>query len=458
MSAANKVMHLDVWLVIFCPCLYLLEVVIGITHLGLLFSHDCNLHLPILFFHRNKLDFTSFYTCIKITDVDSLLGLIYRPAKQAQGRRYGTRTKQLSEPEKNMNTKILAQFALIAASLAYASATFAQKEIRGSGATFPSIIYSTWAFGYSKDKGVAVKYASTGSGEGIRSMSAREVDFGATDVPLSEQELQKAGLIQFPTVAGGIVPVVNLPGASGKSLKLTGAVLADIFSGKIKVWNDARIAALNDGLQLPALKITRVVREDSSGTTEAFTTYLAASSPEWVGSVGRKVTWGGNAVAVKGTDAIAETVKSTSGAIGYVSFDRVAKFGLNPIALRNKTGKFVSVSENSIAAAVRGSGLRTDLRASLIDVNSPDAWPLVDATYILVDASPKAAVDASRTLKFFYWAFLKGDDIVRGTGFAPLPAEVQARVVRLLGDVKSQDRLPIDYISGAQQQIVLAMR
>lgn len=357
-----------------------------------------------------------------------------------------------------MNTKMLARFVLIVTSLVYASASFAQKEVRGSGATFPSIIYSTWAFGYSKDKGVAVKYASTGSGEGVRSISAREVDFGATDVPLSEDELKKSGLIQFPTVAGGIVPVVNLGGASGKSLKLTGAVLADIFSGKIKVWNDARIAALNEAIKLPALKITRVVREDSSGTTEAFTTYLAASSPEWVGSVGRKVTWGGNAVAVKGTDAIAETVNSTSGAIGYVSFDRVAKFGLNPITLRNKAGKFVSVSENSITAAVRSSGLRTDLRASLIDVNLPDAWPLVDVTYILIDASPKAAADASRTLKFFYWAFLKGDDIVRGTGFAPLPAEVQVRVVRLLGDVKSQDRLPIDYISGAQQQIVLAMR
>jgi phosphate transport system substrate-binding protein len=362
------------------------------------------------------------------------------------------------EEEVVMTTRKIARLAVIAAVVTFASTAFAQKEIRGSGATFPSIIYSTWAFGYSKDKGVAVKYASTGSGEGIRSMSAREVDFGATDVPLSELELQKSGLIQFPTVAGGIVPVFNLPGASGKSLRLTGAVLADIFSGKIKAWNDAKIAALNEGVQLPSLKITRVVREDSSGTTEAFTTYLAASSPEWGGSVGRKITWGGNAVAVRGTDAIAETVKSTSGAIGYVSFDRVVKFGLMAVALRNKTGKFVSVSENAIIAAVRGSALRTDLRASLIDVSAPDAWPLVDVTYILIDASPRAAADASRTLKFFYWAFLKGDDIVRGTGFAPLPAEVQARVVRLLGDVKSQDRLPIDYISDAQHQIILAMR
>jgi phosphate transport system substrate-binding protein len=357
-----------------------------------------------------------------------------------------------------MSMKNISRFALIVVGSAFASTVFAQKEVRGSGATFPSIIYSTWAFGYSKEKGVPVKYAATGSGEGVRSMTAREVDFGATDVPLTDQELKKLNLIQFPTVAGGIVPAVNLPGVVGNQLKLTGAVLADIFSGKIRLWNDPQIVALNDGVKLPALKITRIVRDDSSGTTEAFTTYLAASSPEWKASVGRKISWGGSVVALKGTDAIAQAVKDTSGAIGYVSFDRVSKFGIAAASLRNKAGQFVAVSENSILAAVRASALRTDLRASLIDINAPDAWPLVDATYILIDANPLLAAEASRTLKFFYWAFLKGDDIVRGTGFAPLPAEVQARVVRLLGDVKSQDRLPIDYISDAQHQVILAMR
>lgn len=346
-----------------------------------------------------------------------------------------------------MNMNKIARVAIIFAAASFASNVFAQKEIRGSGATFPAIIYSTWASAYAKEKGVAVKYSPTGSTEGIRTVSAREVDFGATDIPLSEPELKKSNLIQFPTVAGGIVPVINMPGLGGKSLKLTGAVLADIFSDKIKLWNDAKIAALNEGFSLPALKITRVVREDSSGTTEAFTTYLAASAPDWAGKSGRKVNWVGNIVAMNGTDALAQTVKDTAGAIGYVSFDRVAKFGLTPASLRNKAGQFATASESSIAAAVRGSALRSDLRASLIDVNAADAWPLVDATYILIDASPKAASDASRTLRFFYWAFLKGDDIVRGTGFVPLPPELQARVVRLLGEVKSQDRLPIDYVS-----------
>jgi phosphate transport system substrate-binding protein len=362
------------------------------------------------------------------------------------------------EEEIVMAIRKIARFALIAAAVTFASTVFAQKEVRGSGATFPSIIYSTWAFGYSKEKGVPVKYAATGSGEGVRSITAHEVDFGATDVPLTDQELKKSNLIQFPTVAGGIVPVVNLPGVATIQLKLTGAVLADIFSGKIKLWNDPQIVALNDGVKLSALKITRVVRDDSSGTTEAFTTYLAASSPDWKASVGRKISWSGNVVALKGTDAIAQAVKDTSGAIGYVSFDRVSKFGIAAASLRNRAGQFVAVSENSIMAAVRASALRTDLRASLIDINAPDAWPLVDATYILVDANPLVAAEASRTLKFFYWAFLKGDEIVRGTGFAPLPVEVQARVVRLLAEVKSQDKLPIDYMSDREHQTILAMR
>ncbi len=361
----------------------------------------------------------------------------------------------------NINIKKLVRLALIASGAAFAftaSTAFAQKEVRGAGASFPSIIYSTWAFGYSKEKGVPVKYAPTGSGEGVRSMTAREVDFGATDVPLTDPELKKSSLIQFPTVAGGVVPVVNLPGASGSQLKLTGAVLAGIFSGKIKSWNDQKIAALNEGVKLPALKITRIVREDSSGTTEVFTSYLAASSPEWQASVGLKISWGGDTVAVKGTDAIAQAVKDTPGAIGYVSFDRVAKFGLQTVSLRNKSGQFVVVSENSISAAVRASGLRSNLSASLIDVAAADAWPLVNVTYILLDANPKVASEASRTLKFFYWAFLKGDDIVRGTGFAPLPPEVQVRVVRLLADVKSQDRVPIDYMTGNQYSTILASR
>jgi phosphate transport system substrate-binding protein len=145
-----------------------------------------------------------------------------------------------------MSMKNISRFALIVVGSAFASTVFAQKEVRGSGATFPSIIYSTWAFGYSKEKGVPVKYAATGSGEGVRSMTAREVDFGATDVPLTDQELKKLNLIQFPTVAGGIVPAVNLPGVVGNQLKLTGAVLADIFSGKIRLWNDPQIVALNE--------------------------------------------------------------------------------------------------------------------------------------------------------------------------------------------------------------------
>jgi phosphate transport system substrate-binding protein len=334
----------------------------------------------------------------------------------------------------------------VIAGLGLALSAHAEKEIKGSGATFPSLVYTTWAFGYAKEKGVAVKYSPTGSGEGIRTISAREVDFGATDSPLSDTELKKQNLLQFPTIAGAIVPVVNLPGISNGQLKLTGAALADVYAGKIKSWDDSRIAALNPGVRLPNLKITRVVREESSGTTEAFTSYLASASPEWSGGSGKKITWAGEVAALKGNDGVAQAVKETAGAIGYVSLDRVSKHSLTSVSLRNKSGKFVAASENAIVAAVRASDLRKDLHASLLDGAGAESWPIVDVTYILIDAHPKSASEASRTLQFFYWAMLKGDDIVRGTGFAPLPAEVQARVIRQLAEVSPQDGMPVQLI------------
>ena len=338
--------------------------------------------------------------------------------------------------------------------LGFVLPAYAQNEIKGSGATFPALVYSTWAFGYAKEKGVGVNYKSTGSGEGIRSVSAREVDFGATDSPLSEVELKKQSLMQFPTLVGGIVPVINLPGVAEGQLKLTGAALAAIFVGKVKTWNDPSIVALNPALRLPNLKITRVVREDNSGTTEGFVTYLASAYPAWQGGVGRKVDWLGEVRAAKGNDGVGGLVKSTAGAIGYVSLDRVAKMGLTSVSLKNKSGQFVVASEQSIAAAATGSDLRRDLRATLLNSDGPNTWPIADMTYILVDARPKTAADASRTLRFFYWAFLKGDEIVRGTGFAPLPPLIQARVVRQLSEVEPKDGKLIDLLGSRNSAFI----
>ncbi len=338
--------------------------------------------------------------------------------------------------------------------LGFTFPAYAQNEIKGSGATFPALVYSTWAFGYAKEKGVGVNYKPTGSGEGIRSITAREVDFGATDSPLSEVELKKQNLMQFPTLVGGIVPVVNLPGIGEGQLKLTGAALAAIFAGKVKTWNDPSLAALNPALRLPSLKITRVVREDNSGTTEGFASYLASAYPAWQAGVGRKVDWAGEVSAAKGNDGIGGLVKSTVGAIGYVSLDRVAKMGLTSVSLKNKAGQFVVASESAIAAAASGSDLRKDLRATLLNSSGADTWPIAEMTYILIDARPKTAAEANRTLRFFYWAFLKGDDIVRGTGFAPLPPMIQARVIRQLGEVEAKDGKLIDLLGKRNSALI----
>jgi len=328
----------------------------------------------------------------------------------------------------------------------------------GTGASFPALVYSAWSFGYSKERGQDVRYASTGSGDGIKQMSERTVDFGATDTPLNEKELKASNLIQFPTMAGGIVPVINLKGVPSGGLKLSGAVLADLYSGEIRSWDDARIAALNPGLALPKVKVIRVVREEASGNTEIFTGYLAKQNPAWATStgVGKLVKWKGEVVAAKGSDAVAETVKNTPGAIGYVSFDRVLKSGLAAVALRNKAGQFVLPSETTFQAAVRASniGKSETLTASLVDLDGLGVWPIVDLTYILLDGSPKSSERASATAKFFYWAFLKGDTLIRGTGFAALPTEVQVLVVRKLAEIKPLDGKSINLTRRSAEGLV----
>ena len=335
---------------------------------------------------------------------------------------------------------------LIAASSCFLPLTLRAQPssaVTGAGASFPGLVYSAWSFGYSKERGQDVRYASTGSGDGIKQMSERTVDFGATDSPLTEGELKSSRLIQFPTMAGGIVPVINVKGISSGALKITGPVLAALFSGDIKTWDDARIAALNPGLPLPKMKVVRVVREDSSGSTAIFTTYLARQSPTWATTIGtgKVVKWTGEVTAVKGNDALAEAVKATPGAIGYSSYDRVLRDGMVSVALRNKAGQFVTPSEGAFQAAVKGSSIsKSDsLTASLVDLDGAGVWPIVDLTYVLLDGSPKSADRASASARFFYWAFLKGDVLIRGTGFAALPTEVQAMVIRKLGDIKPLD-------------------
>jgi phosphate transport system substrate-binding protein len=340
--------------------------------------------------------------------------------------------------------------ALLALSLGFHVATHAA-DIRGAGATFPSAVYTTWAAGYEKERGGKVNYLATGSGDGIKRIVAREVDFGASDSPLSSAELDKHKLVQFPTAVGGIVPVVNLRGVPADRLQLSGDLLADIMRGAVTQWNDKRIAALNPGVNLPAAAIQRIVRADKSGTTDAFTKYLSVMSAEWRGSVGhgQLVKWPGTAQAADGNDGVVDVLKTTPGAIAYVSYDRVVHSGLASVRLRNRAGNFVAASAEGFRVAVQESDLnrRGDETASLLDQPGVMSWPITITTYVLIDAQPKTAAGASEALQFLYWTFLKGDSLVRASGLTPLPTAVQARLVPRFQKVKPQDGQPLNFYS-----------
>ena len=324
-------------------------------------------------------------------------------------------------------------------------------SVSGTGATFPAEVYAQWAQQYSKDTGVALKYVPSGSSAGVKQIVSRAVDFGATDVPLSTAELDKHQLFQFPTLVGGVVPVVNLPGLAG-ALRLSPEVLAAIFAGEIQRWNDKAIAALNPGQSLPDTRIARVVRADGSGTTEVFVRYLHQSAPAAAAAIesqGSRAKWPGTVSAVEGSGKLAQAVKATPGAIGYISSDYVLREKLAAVSLRNKRGEWVLPSTEAFSAASRAGGLfKTSLEAApLLDIDGPGVWPIVTATYILVPRQPASVERAGRTLNFFYRSFLLGDKAVAGTGFAPLPLLTQARIVSLLTNFRAQDGRPVPVLS-----------
>jgi len=324
-------------------------------------------------------------------------------------------------------------------------------SIRGAGATLPAAIYTSWGQSFTKERAIPVAYQAVGSGEGVKRIVAREVDFGASDVAVSREEIKRHNLFQFPTVVGGIVPVVGFrPGRSGQ-LRLTGSVLADIFAGRITEWNNPRIAELNPGGDLPKGAITRIVREDSSGTTAAFTSYLSLVNENWSRSIGsgNTVSWPGTVTRARGNDGVVEALKGARGAIAYVSLDRIARDKLNPVLLENRQGKFVAPSEAGLKAAVKASAmnLTADEYASLLNMPGSTTWPITQATFVLVDRAPKTAASVSQTLGFFYWAFMKGDDIITNTGFVPLPTAMQARIMgRFKEEIKPQDGGPLQFM------------
>jgi phosphate transport system substrate-binding protein len=336
-------------------------------------------------------------------------------------------------------------------------------EVVGTGATFPAKVYAQWAADYTAQTGIKLSYKPAGSSAGVKGITQRDVDFGATDVPLSQAELDKRGLFQFPTLVGGVVPFVNLPGIASGDLKMDAATLARIWTGEISRWNDPAIRLLNPSLQLPALPIQRVVRSDGSGTTSVFVEYLRISAPAEAAGItsdGGRAKWPGTTLGAEGSSKLVELVRLTPGAIGYASSDYTLRDNLTALALRSKRGEYVKAEVGAFRSAIVAGGLfKSGLEpSSLLNVDGVGVWPIVTATYVLVPRSPEALERASRTLNFFYRSFLMGDRAVAGTGFAPLPIATQARIVALLSNFRTPAGQTIPVVGDLVKEVSLASR
>lgn len=304
-------------------------------------------------------------------------------------------------------------------------------DITGAGATFPYPIYAKWAEAYKAKTGAGMNYQSIGSGGGIKQIQAKTVDFGASDAPLRPEELAKSGLTQFPTVIGGVVPVVNLGTVAAGTLKLSSDVLADIYQGKITKWNDPRIVADNAGLALPDKAITVVHRADGSGTTFIFTTYLAQVSASWKADVGadKAVKWpvgtGG-----KGNEGVASFVQTIKNSIGYVEYAYALQNKMNFVQLKNRDGQFVKPNDDSFKAAAANAKWDKNNGFYEILTNEPGkaSWPITGATFVLIPKSPEKIENAKEVLKFFDWAYTNGDKMASDLDYVPLPDKLKATI------------------------------
>ena len=320
-------------------------------------------------------------------------------------------------------------------------------DISGAGATFPYPVYAKWAEAYKKETGNGLNYQSIGSGGGIKQITARTVTFGASDMPLKAEDLDKAGLIQFPTVMGGIVPVVNLDGIGSNELTLDGQTLAKIFLGEIKTWDDAAIKKLNPSAKLPSQAIALVHRSDGSGTTFIFTNYLSKVSADWKSKVGSStaVEWPAG-IGAKGNEGVANNVKQTKGSIGYVETAYAKQNKLTATKLANKDGKVVEATPETIAAAAAAADWAKAPGFYMILTDEPGdkAWPIAGATFILVPKVPKDAADAAVALNFFGWAYKNGDAMAADLDYVPMPDSVVKIIEQTWAkEVKGADGKPV---------------
>ena len=329
---------------------------------------------------------------------------------------------------KNMFTKVLVGGAVMAFSLHAAAQT-----ITGAGATFPYPVYAKLAEAYKKETGVSLNYQSIGSSGGMRQIRAKTVTFGASDAPVKGADLSKDGMVQFPAVIGGTIPVFNLEGFKPGDLRITGDVLAEMFVGYIVNWNDPKIAALNPGKKLPDQTITVVHRADGSGTTFNFTDYLTVVSKLWAEKVGRgaAVKWpAASSIGGKGNEGVAANVARVKGAVGYVEYAYAKKNNIPYMSLQNKDGKFIRPDDKTFAAAAAGADWFSVPGMGLSIVNQPgaDSWPISTASFILMYKQPSDKKASADVLKFFDWSFKNGKQLALDLDYVPLPDILTAQI------------------------------
>lgn len=331
------------------------------------------------------------------------------------------------------------------AAMSFATLSAAQ-GVTGAGASFPAPLYSKWASDYNKATGVKINYQSVGSGAGIKQIEAKTVDFGASDAPLKDEDLAAKGLMQFPTVVGGVIPVVNIKGIGPGQLKLNGQVLGDIYLGKITKWTDPAIKALNPTLALPDAAISPVRRADGSGTSFIFTNYLSKVNAEWKSKVGEgtAVNWPVGAGG-KGNEGVAAFVGRLPNSIGYVEYAYVKQSKMTFAQMKNAAGNFVSPDDTSFKAAAAGADWTKSFYQILTEQPGKDSWPITGATFIMMHKKQDKPEQAAVALKFFDWAYKNGDSTAAALDYVPMPASVKAIIEKSWGVIKDTSGKAIAY-------------
>jgi phosphate transport system substrate-binding protein len=341
--------------------------------------------------------------------------------------------------------KLTTRLAAVAA-IAFAAAAAHAQNITGAGATFPAPVYAKWAEAYRAATGAQLNYQAIGSGGGVKQITSKTVDFGATDDPLSGDDLKKDSLLQFPAVIGGVVAVFNLPGIQANGVVLNGPVLGDIFRGTIKTWNDPAIAKLNPSVKLPDTAITLVYRSDSSGTTFVFTDFLAQTSPAFRASPGsgKTVNWPAG-VGGRGNAGVAATVSKVAGSIGYVEYAFAKQNKISYASMINRDGQVVAADDTTFAAAAERADWNAapGFGANLNNQPGANAWPMTSATFILMHRTAADPARSAEALKFFRWALNNGQKLATELDYVPMPANVVKQIEASWRDIRDAAGKPV---------------